>query len=650
MKNNKALFAIKSFFVLVIIGIIVSSCSQEPKLLTSPDSSIVVTCGINEKQKAFYKITKDNKIVILPSQLGIKMEDNNFATNLHLNDLSKISLITDTYEMIQGKKRIRNYKANQQTFTFRNVKGEYMEVIFRVSNDGVAFQYHFPGQSDDIKVINEEMTSYVFPFEAKAWMQPMSAAKTGWCRTNPSYEEKYFQHISVGSVSPLKAGWVFPALIKSGDNWILLTETGVDRNYCGSRLYAQPNARYKIGFPDPAEKYPNGNVNPESTLPWTTPWRVIAIGSLKTITESTLETDLANPKVDGDFSWVKPGKSSWSWVLLKDDSTVYTVQKKYIDYAADMKWDYCLVDADWDRKIGLEKIKELSDYAHSKGVGLNLWYNSAGSWNDTPYTPKSKLLTPEQRKKEFSILHDIGIKGIKVDFFGGDGQSMIQYYIDLIEDAAKHQLMINFHGCTYPRSWHRTYPNLVTMEAIKGMEFATFEQANANQVPTHAIMATFTRNLFSPMDFTPMALYKLIPTQRVTTNAYELATSVMFLSGIQHYAERPEGIATVPQEVKEVLQSLPAVYDESVFVDGYPGKLNITARRDGDIWYVAALNGENTDKELELDLSFIKSKSGLIINEGEDQFQFALNKIQLNGKDKLPIKIKANGGFLMVFK
>lgn len=650
MKNYKFLNVVKFIFSITVFGLISASCSQTPKKLTSPDGSLIVNCVITDKQEIVYSIKKDNQDVILPSQLGVIMDDQNFAKNLQLKKQSKIITVSENYEMVQGKKRNCNYNANQQSFTYTNANGSTMEIIFKVSNDGVAFRYYFPDKSDDVKVINEELTSFVFPFEARAWMQPMSVAKTGWCRSNPSYEENYFQKIYAGSVSPLNAGWVFPALLKSGDNWVVLTETALDRNYCGSRLYARPNARYQIGFPDSAEKFPDGNVNPQSTLPWYTPWRVIVIGNLKTIAESTLETDLANQKTEGDFSWVKPGKSSWSWVLLKDDSTVFDVQKKYIDYAADMHWEYCLIDADWDRKIGLEKIKELSVYAQSKGVGLNLWYNSAGSWNDTPYTPKNKLLTHKQREEEFTLLHNMGVKGIKVDFFGGDGQSMIQYYIDLIEDAAKHQLMVNFHGCTYPRSWHRTYPNLVTMEAIKGMEFATFEQANADQVPTHAIMATFTRNLFSPMDFTPMALYQLIPTQRKTTNAFELATSVLFLSGIQHYAERPEGMATVPQEIKELLQSIPAVYDETVFIDGYPGKLNITARRNGDTWYVAALNGENEEKELHLDLSFIKNETGIIINEGEEQYQFSLSKIQLTANDSIPVKIKANGGFVMVFK
>ena len=314
-----------------------------------------------------------------------------------------------------------------------------------------------------------------------------------------------------------------------------------------------------------------------------------------------------------------------------------------------MNWEYCLVDCDWDRKIGYNKLEELAQYAKTKNVGLNVWYNSSGSWNDSPYTPKGELITAEQRDTVFRNLKKIGIKGVKVDFFGGDGQSVINYYIDLIEAAAKYQLTINFHGCTYPRSWHRTYPNLVTMESIKGMEFTTFEQANADQLATLGTMVNYTRNASSPMDFTPVCLYKLFPFERKTTNTYELATAVLYLSGIQHYAERPEGIATVPSEVKKILQSLPAVYDETVFVDGYPGKLTVIARRAGDTWYVAGINGENVDKTLDLNLSFISPKSGMLINEGDDKYSMNMKDITIKENQPFILEIKANGGFLFKF-
>jgi alpha-glucosidase len=647
MKNRKLEISSTTFILLGLLFVF-TSCNKND-LLSSPDKKILVTCNLNENKEVVYSVTVANEAVILPSKLGIIMRDADFSRNLNISSVSEIKGVSYSYQMIQGKRKNCRYSGNEQTFTVENPSGKKMEIIFRVSNDGVAFRYQFPEKSSDLKQITEELSFFTFQPSARTWMQPMSIAKSGWCRSNPSYEEKYEQNIEAGTPSPLGKGWIFPALVKSNDNWILITETGVNGSYCGSRLVAMPNASYQIGFPEEVENFPGGGVFPQSTLPWKTPWRVLAIGSLKTIAESTLETDLADPAVTGDYSWVKPGKSSWSWVLLKDDSTIFDVQKKYIDYASDMSWDYCLVDADWDKKIGYEKLEELARYATTKNVGVLAWYNSSGDWNDTQYSPKSKLLTHEQRVNEFGKLKSMGVKGVKVDFFGGDGQSMIQYYLDLIKDAADQKLMINFHGCTYPRSWHRTYPNLVTMESIKGMEFVTFEQQNADNEPTHGAMLSYTRNAFSPMDFTPMCLHSIPHIERKTTNVYELATSVLFLSGIQHYAERPEGIATIPGEIRDILKHIPSVWDESVFIEGFPGKLTVIARRSGNTWYVAGINGEPNAKNLKLDLSFIKSNDAMLITEGINPLSYKIEKPNFDNAKNLNITIRGNGGLFLKF-
>ncbi len=643
---------IKSYNLSALLVFMISVCISCSKVnnLTSPDGTIKVVCKIDAANEIVYNISKNGENVILPSKLGIVMKDSDFSKNMKIESVSNIRSVSDNYQLLYGKQKDCSYKGNEQTFTFKNAEGKVMNVVFRVSNDGVAFRYQFPDKNDELKYITEETTSFAFSSEARAWMQPMAIAKTGWCRTNPSYEEHYLQDIPAGTESPMGKGWIFPALLKSGNNWILLTETDLDGSYCGSRLNVTGDATYRIGFPEEVENYTEKNTYPQSVLPWETPWRVIVIGDLKTITESTLETDLAAPSVNGDFSWVKPGKSSWSWILLKDDSTVYDVQKKYIDYAADMNWEYCLVDADWDKKIGYEKIAELSVYAQSKNIGLLLWYNSSGEWNDTQYSPKSMLLTHEQRSNEFSKLKQMGIKGVKVDFFGGDGQSMIQYYVDLMKDAADNNLMINFHGCTYPRSWHRTFPNLVSMESIMGMEFVTFDQRNADKQPNHGAMLNYTRNVFSPMDFTPMCLVTIPNIERKTTNAYELATAILFQSGVQHYAERPEGMAIIPSEVKELIKEIPALWDESVFIDGYPGKLTVIARRSGNTWYIAGINGEDSNKNLSLDISFLNIEKGIIYNEGNDPVSFNISEIAKDSSGKINLQIKANGGFVCKFE
>lgn len=408
------------------------------------------------------------------------------------------------------------------------------------------------------------------------------------------------------------------------------------------------NNEYKalqVSFPQKEEVFPEGVLKPESKTPWKTPWRILTVGSLKTITESTLGTDLANEAIEMDTSFIKSGLSSWSWVLLKDDFTNYETSVKFIDYASKMKWDYCLIDADWDQKIGYKKMNELTKYATSKNVKILVWYNSAGSWNTTPYTPRNKLLTSESRINEFKKLNEIGVSGVKIDFFGGDGQSMIAYYHHILKDAAKHKLLVNFHGATLPRGWHRTYPNLMTVEAIKGEEFITFEQANADMQPNHSTIIPFTRNVFDPMDFTPMVLDSIPGIERKTTKSFELALPVLFLSGIQHIAETPTGMGKQPDFVIDFLKEIPTNWDESKFITGYPGKDIVMARRKENQWFVVGINGENKQKTLQIDLSFINSKEGFLITDNKRKFE----KTKVNSKNLTTIQLSPNGGFVAKF-
>lgn len=620
--------------------------------LGSPDKSIVLNVFLSASGEIQYQVKKSGVDVIQPSALGVMMKDHDFTQHMKLGTIKAPEKIQDSYQIKNAKKSIINYKANQLVISFINEEGKKMDVIFRLSNDGVAFRYSFPWIKNDVTILKEQ-TSFAFDKKAKAWLQPMSEAKTGWQHCHPSYEEHYLQDIPVGTASPLKSGWVYPALFKTNDTWVLITEAALDGTYCGTRLINDSaSSVYSIGFADPREVFTGGGYLPKNNKPWLTPWRIITIGSLKTIAESTLGTDLAPKTVLKDISFVKPGKASWSWINSKDDNITFSEQKKYIDYAADMHWQYCLVDAAWDVKIGYDSIKILSDYAAKKNVGLLLWYNSAGDWNTVTYTPKDKLLTKEGREKEFSRLQAMGIKGVKIDFFGGDGQSMIQYYIDILNDAAKHKLLVNFHGATLPRGWERTYPHLMTTEAIYGMEMVTFDQGAADKQANHCAMLPFTRNAFDPMDFTPMNLTGLTFSNctRKTTPAFELALSVLFLSGIQHYAQAPEGMVKVPGDVKDFLKTLPDNWDDVKFLDGYPGQYVVIARRSGNRWYIAGINGNTTEKKISLDFtSFKKSKATLFTDDVKGGL-FSTTVINTATQKKTDITMNGNGGFVVVLE
>jgi hypothetical protein len=617
-----------------------------PVVLNSPDRHIAVTLQPTAAGTLTYAVSRDGKPVLLASDLGLQLQGADLANGLTVVGATRVRAVSDHYEMAVGKRRDITYRANEQTFSVRNAQQQKMDIVFRVSNDGVAFRYVVAEPSLPHKKLIQERTTFALPPQAKAWMQPIAVAQTGWGRTNPSYEEHYLMDVPVGTASPSPAGWVFPALFKSGDNWVALSEAGMDGSFQASRLAPQSaGGKYSIGNPMAEEVYTNGALMAEVDDTLTTPWRLLALGSLRTVTGSTLGTDLAAPAIAFDKSLVRPGHASWSWALMKDDATVYDVQKKFIDYAADMHWDYTLIDADWDRKIGYEKVKELVDYAATKNVGILLWYNSSGPWNSTEYTPKSQLLTHGQRVAEFKRLHDMGVKGVKIDFFNGDAQSMIAYYVSILRDAADAGLLVNFHGATLPRGWTRTWPNLMTMEAVRGMEFTTFEQADEDKMPTHAAMLPFARNLFDPMDFTPMVFGDIPKIKRTSSNGFELATSVLYISGIQHFAEIPEGMATVPAYVKSFLQELPRSWDDSRLVDGYPGQYVVTARRAGDSWYVAGINATENDKTLMLDLSFAGAKKGMIIADGDGERSFSQRDIAA-GK-KVAVTIKPHGGFVI---
>jgi hypothetical protein len=636
-------------FSLCFLLVVFFSCRDDKSTVESPDGKIRVKLELLSGSPA-YTVQFDDTIVLTTSRLGLVMQDQNFSSDLKLLSVSPVESISEKFRMYHGKRANCTYEANARFFHFENSKGSKMDIVFRVSNDGVAFRYSFPEKVDTIKTIERELTSFHFTEGTTAFLQPMSDAKSGWSKVNPCYEEFYEKEIAAGTPSPTKAGWVYPALFHSGNTWTLITEAGLGRNYCGTRLMQDsPDREYTIGFPEAVENFPGGGVNPESTLPWHTPWRVLAMGSLKTITESDLGIALADKAVEMDTSFIEPGHSSWSWALLKDDSTVYDVQKKFIDYASTMQWEYCLVDADWDKKIGYDKIKKLANYADTKNVGLIVWYNSSGDWNETIYSPKSKLLTHNDRMQEFALLNEAGIKGVKVDFFGGDGQSMVQYYIDILEDAARHKLLANFHGATIPRGWHRTYPNLMSMEAIRGFEYVTFGQENADEEPVHCTILPFTRNAFDPMDFTPLSLDSVPRIKRKTTSGYELALSVLFLSGIQHFVETPSGMRRAPEDVKEFLRTLPVQWHDTKFVTGYPGKEVVIARRYDNKWFIAGINGENKSKTLQLDLSFIKGMKGSIIRDTNEKTRIALKKEPLTElSSATAIPVSGHGGFVII--
>jgi len=642
-------FPFVMLLALLLPAILFQGCTPQTVTFSSPDGQVRVTVAPGDSGIMYYSVSSEAQQVLEPSRLGLVRKDADFSKDLVIREIHPPRTISESYTVLTEKQKDITYTANSQTLTVENPSGETMDIEFRVFASGVGFRYLFPDSSEQKKTILREVSSFNLPDSARAWLHPHMHVRTGWCNTQPSYEENYFVDVPTGTPAPEAAGWSFPALFRTGEKWVWISESGVDPSYCGARLGASsPGGVYTIAFAQPLEQtIDNAPPTPEWTLPWSTPWRIISVGTLKTVVENTLVTDLAQPAmVQADFA--RPGIASWSWGLLKDESVNFDTQKAFIDYSARMGWPYCLIDVEWDTRIGEAALLQLISYARSLNVGVILWYNSAGPWNTTVYTPRDKMFLPEVRQAEMARLKSWGVAGIKVDFWPGDGQTAIRYYYDLFRDAAEAGLMVNCHGTTLPRGWGRTFPNLMTMESVKGFEFITFEQANTDKGPVHCAILPFTRNIAGPMDFTPVCFGEIPGRERRTTNGFEIALSVLFQSGIQHIVETPASMALQPDFVVDFMKRVPAGWDQTLFIDGFPGKYVVMARRAGERWYVGGINAQQHECALDLDLSDLNVSKGICITEGAGNRDFSKSDITLDG-GRLHLTLRPMGGFVLEF-
>ncbi len=660
MKNRK-----HCFIRICLCGVLcLTGCSPRLKVLergsstshtiSSPNGKIQVSLFTDEQGKPLYAVRLAGKEILKPSAMGLVRSDGSFAEKLSLVRVSGPQVVRDSYNMLLGKKKHCVYEAVRRVFTLKNAGGETMDITFQVSNDGLAFRYAFGQVSQKTCSVEQEKTSFAFAADTVSWLHPMQPGKSGWQQTQPSYEEHYEVEQPVGRPSPTGEGWCLPALFRTaGGAWVLICDSDVDESYCAVRLANDSTGGvYRIAFPHPKEH--RGEIDPfkpQIQLPFESPWRVLVIGqSLNTIVESTLMTDVAAPCKLADSSFVRPGRAAWHWLRYGDDSSNPQTIEKFIDLASQMHWEYVLVDCNWDKNIGYEKMADIVRRAGEKNIGVILWYNSNGQWNTAPMTPKNRMYERAVRRQEFALLQKMGVKGVKIDFFGGDKQATMKLYLDILKDAADFAIMVNCHGSTIPRGWQRTYPNLVSMEAVKGMEYTTFDQRNADLQPQHCCILPFTRNAIGSMDFTPVVLNPAIRGSRLrTTPAFELALSVIFESGIQHFGLVPDEIQLMPDFVKEFLQKVPVVWDQTRFIDGYPGKCVVMARRNGDTWYVAGINGQNSEETLNVDLSFLgKGKwNGILITDDPGRI-FIKKSLESVNSSANRLELKPYGGFVII--
>ncbi|MBW8331153.1 MAG: glycoside hydrolase family 97 protein [Prolixibacteraceae bacterium] len=646
---------LKNLFLFTVAGLF-ASCQPAEKMweLNSPENNLRITVAATEggETSLVYKVDliKDGQAiaVIESSPLGIERNDQQFSSGLKFVSKSQVRTIDETYTMHIGRQtEIRNH-ANELELTFKNQQGSLIQLVLRAYNDGVAFRYVFPEKSDSAFTVVRELTGFKVPETGKAWIQRYDVPSQ-W---TPAYEKFYEDGMPIGTASPNAEGWAFPALFNTNNNWVLISEANLTPHYCGIRMEQNaPNGMYRVRFPEAKDAEGYGAVEPVSATPWVMPWRTIVVGeTLAPIFETTLINNLSDPTVAGDFSWVKPGRASWSWISENDSPKKFQSLKEFVDLAAEMNWEYSLVDANWDLMTG-GNIEQLVQYANSKGVGILMWYNSGGPQNVVTERPRDIMYDPQLRKAEFQKLKEWGVKGVKIDFWHSDKQNMIALYHDVMKDAADNHILVNFHGCTIPRGWSRTYPNLIGLESVKGEECYLFDQPYTDAAPIQNTILPFTRNVIGPMDYTPVGFSDL-KYPHITTNAHELALSLVFNVGILHFADNVKTYRTQPNFIKEFLKAVPAVFDETHFISGEPGKSIVMASRKGTNWYVAGINGEKSVKEISVELPFITSGEFdlSLISDGETARTFRNETKAFKAGETIPVKMLECGGFVAVLK
>lgn len=561
--------------------------------------------------------------------LGMVTTKDDFYESLTLKSQSADSEVLDDYTMLSGKRRHCTNQARQRTYTFANEKGRALDVTVRTYDDGVAFRYSVAAPQEG-EMVTEEMTCFNIEDGKKRWMQPFQQ----------SYEAFYPMTTGRGNEAG-KGRWGFPALVQWSDqHFMLVTEANIQHGNCGASMLAKNptaagNCSYQVRL--------DGRYEADKL----SPWRIMIVGTLADIVESTLVTDVSEPSDISNTSWIRPAPASWVYWAYNHGSKDYAICKQFVDLAADMHWPYCLIDWEWDRMTGEGDIDDLIAYAKERGVKIFLWYNSSTSWvGPNGPNPMYRLNTPGNRKAEFQWLKEKGIDGIKIDFFKDDSSTSMNYYLDLLGDAAGQQMLITFHGATVPRGWQRTYPNLMTTEAVYGAEWYNNAPVLTDKAACHNATLPFTRNVVGSMDYTP-GTFSDTQHKHITTHGHELALYVLFESAIQHMPDRRDVYLALPEEVRLLLSSLPTVWDDTRLIDGFPGHHAVMARQKGDVWYVAGINGTDAPLELAFSLKRLGLKKARITCFADGDYDHEFNIYTPKWSAKQKIAIRARGGFLL---
>ncbi len=654
----------KKILTLLLFVSSASFLHSETFEMKSPDGKLCVEFSLTDG-KANYRVSYDGIQALESSPLGFVSNICDYSTGLEY--LSKEeSTIDERYELDRIKREFNHYVANSTKINLKTRDDHRFSIVFQLSNNDIAFRYEIASTHGSASIrIMEEKTGFSFPGGTTTFLTPQSDAMTGWMRTKPSYEEEYVLDSPMSTRSKYGHGYTFPCLFKVGEGkaWVLVSETGVDSRYCGSHLSDCEGAgSYHICFPMAEENNGNGSVEPGIALPCVTPWRTLTVGSsLAPIVETTIPFDVVKPRYESEHKY-EYGKGTWSWIVWQDNSINYNDQVRYINLAKSMGFKYVLIDNYWDKNIGKENMERLVSFARSQGVDVFLWYSSSGYWNDITQGPTNLMDNSIIRKEWMRWMERIGVKGIKVDFFGGDKQETMRLYEEILSDADDHGLMVIFHGCTLPRGWERMYPNYVGSEAVLASENMVFQQHFCDMESQNASLHPFVRNTVGCMEFGGCFMNRRLSkgnasgSVRRSTDCMELATTILFQNPIQNFALAPENIAPVseggaPEESMNFLKEVPTTWEDTRFIDGYPGKYIVLARKHHSNWYIAGVNGTGSPLKLTLDLSrFIKrgDKVRVYTDNMRDQDPDYDRSKTISKPESFSVTMDKDGGFVIV--
>ncbi|MFI6093964.1 glycoside hydrolase family 97 catalytic domain-containing protein [Lentzea sp. NPDC051213] len=495
-------------------------------------------------------VTHNGRTIVAPSPVGIMTERADLSSGLTPAGKSRRAIF-EYYRTTSGKKRDRSVRAVETTYRFTS-GAHRLNLVVRESSDGVAYRYELP---QDTGAVTGETSAFVLPAESAAWL----------AKFRRDYENPYLQ-TTAGTAE--QAEYMHPALFEVGGTYALITESDVDGRYSGGHLVHAGGGKYQIKLWD--EK-----VAVSGALK--TPWRTMIVGSLADVTESTLVDDLAPRSRVRDTSWIEPGPAVWTWLAgSRGAQQDLNRQKEFVDYAAARGWPYVVVDAGWYDDPNWRRtswMPELVRYAKARNVGIHTWVRF------------SSVDTAEKRRDFLPLLHSWGVTGLKIDFMDSDGQERYRWYDEILPETAGMHFLINFHGATLPHGIHRTWPHVQTTEAVHGAE------KSSGVTTSHLTALPFTRNVVGGMDFTPGAFHRT----RQNTDGGELALSVIYESGIQNLAGRPDSYDARPL-ARWYLEQVPTTWDETRMISGRPTQSAVFARRSGDLWFVAgAISGEARD-------------------------------------------------------